>query len=522
MKINSKLNLILLSAITLFSLCNVSKVSAQTTSLDVQINDVSGLDAHMEGTQALAVIGTNVYAVFTDTVFGGASDVFLGRSVDGGMTFEDVVTIHTDPNVTDLWASVAVSADGTVHVVWTAITPLPEIGVTEGGLRGGGLQGNFNIWYARSSDNGLTFSAPVALTSNNGSIMPVLGVYGDYVHVMFVGASNYPCADYFMLTSTDGGDTFGVPVQVNDGGCLGTLTFEGLNSMTVAPDGTLHAVWQDARRAAGSGDIFTARSTDHGQSFSTNVMVNTLTSLGVDAVQFYPSIAADDNNHVFVSFTDLRLGSNWEDHRVYLAASSDGGDSFGEEDFLAGLENDLCKYHKLAVSQSGQLVAVLLSTAGMLEWGVYHLVSQDNGATFTTPLNLSDVGGAGPNELSIFLTDNGTTHAVWADEREGQGQPNLYHSKTDFVTSVSHHGSKGRLAVYPNPMSASESVTIEFGELVSKAEVTVFDVNGRALRKQSFANCQRCIMSLDLPVGIYTVSTRTPADHYNNTLILTH
>lgn len=510
----SNLNRIALAAVLL--LIPFIKVSAQTSSPDAQMNEVSNLDPQMDGNQAVAVSGTNVYAVFSDTVFGGAPDVFLARSVDGGMTFEENVTIFSDPEINNLWASVAVGADGTVHLAWTAITPFPEVQGSE--QRGGGLDGDFNIWYSRSTDNGLTFSVPVALTANNGSIMPIIGIYENYVHVMYVLASNYPCADYFVITSDDGGDSFGVPVQLNDGGCLGTLAFEGLSNMTVASDGTVHAVWQDTRRAAGSGDIFTARSTDHGQSFGTNVMVNELTSLGVDAVQFYPSIAADDNDHVYVSFTDLRLGSDWEDHRVYLAVSVDGGDTFAEEVFLAGLENDLCKYHKIAVSETGELVAVLLSTAGMLEWGVYYLVSQDGGTSFTTPFNLSDVEGAAPNELSIFVTDNGTTHAVWADEREGQGISNLYHSKTDHVTSLTAKENSSEFTVFPNPTHGD--VFVSFEKVQTVANITVADSQGRVVFRNSIKNFNRTFIDLDIPAGFYTLSVATLDDLYSTKLLI--
>jgi len=476
---------------------------AQTSSPDAQMNDANGTDPEMSGIQALAVHGDAVYAVFADVRDNESTDLFLAKSVDGGLTFGDNLTVFSDPDMLTWWPSMAVSDDGTIHVVWNAIVSDEERGERVD-FRGGGEMGAFNIWYTRSTDGGETFSTPLPITDNDASVFASVATYGNHVHIIYIDALNFPCAAYKVVTSDNGGLDFGDAVQVNTGGCEGPFNFEGLVNMTVASDGTLHAVWVDGRRVDGNGDIFTARSTDNGQSFGANVMVNPLESEGVNAQQYYPSIAADGNGNVYVSYSDKRLGNDWEHNRAYIVVSNDGGDSFGDEGFLAGIGDDICKYHRIAATESGQLVAVVLSNAGMPNWGVYHMVSQDGGTTFSAPMNVSDEEDYGGSDLNIILTGDGVTHVVWADEREGEGMNNLYHSKSDFITNSNVLSHENGMSVYPNPTEGM--VNIAFGGMLNAATITVTDLQGRRVMTGAVSNTDRFTTDLQLPSGLYTIS----------------
>ena len=75
--------------------------------------------------------------------------------------------------------------------------------------------------------------------------------------------------DIYFARSTDGGATWSANVQVNDDAAEAR---QGNPALAVGPDGTLYAVWEDPRN--GDSDIYFARSTDDGATWSANVRVN--------------------------------------------------------------------------------------------------------------------------------------------------------------------------------------------------------------------------------------------------------
>jgi hypothetical protein len=89
---------------------------------------------------------------------GESRDIMVSRSTDGGATFGEPVRVHADNWRIDgcphAGPSLGVSSDGAVHVSW----------YTAADARQG-------IWYARSTDGGTSFSAPVALQT--GEWVPV-------------------------------------------------------------------------------------------------------------------------------------------------------------------------------------------------------------------------------------------------------------------------------------------------------------------------------------------------------------
>jgi hypothetical protein len=89
-----------------------------------------------------------VYVVWEDTTTtDGNSDIFFARSTDGGLTFSEPKNISESTGIS---STTQISSDGdNVYVVWHDDTP-----------------GNFDIFFARSTNGGLTFSEPENLSEN--------------------------------------------------------------------------------------------------------------------------------------------------------------------------------------------------------------------------------------------------------------------------------------------------------------------------------------------------------------------
>ncbi len=78
--------------------------------------------------------------------------------------------------------------------------------------------------------------------------------------------------DVMLARSTDGGDTFGLPVKVNDDP-PGASSWQWFGTMSVAPDGRIDVVFNDTRASAqpNLSVLYYSFSTDGGVSFSPNV-----------------------------------------------------------------------------------------------------------------------------------------------------------------------------------------------------------------------------------------------------------
>lgn len=126
--------------------------------------------------------------------FLGTTTVAKGSSSPGTGKFNDKTAIEADRS-----GSVC---DGNVYIAWSRFT---GVGVS-------------NIYFSRSTDHGVTWSAPMLLTSNTSNVQdPEVSVTGNgHVYVTFdQGATNSgQAAGAAIAKSTDCGATFGKPVVV--------------------------------------------------------------------------------------------------------------------------------------------------------------------------------------------------------------------------------------------------------------------------------------------------------------------
>lgn len=191
----------------------------------------------------------NVYLVERD--FGTGNGIYFFRSTDGGATFgPNGGTLITSASASQ-GAFVAVGPDHTVYVFWYA---------------------GSEIQMSKSTDQGVTFSAPVTVASGlvggvNGNLLltglrqgtttyatfrtnefpqaavnPVTGAI--YVTYANHGAGNDK-ADIFLVQSTDGGTTFDAPIQVNDDA---TITDQWFPTVAVTPDGANLGIFYYSRQ----------------------------------------------------------------------------------------------------------------------------------------------------------------------------------------------------------------------------------------------------------------------------------
>ncbi len=225
----------------------------------------------VDGTQLVQdpslAVGPNgeIYVTYLDGHFGG-SGITVTKSLDGGVTFSapkaavlftEVAGTLTGGNgvAARSFPATAVDKNGTLHVAYAAVSPGQSVDRSD-------------IFYVRSTDGGVTFSAPVRLNDDatvTSQWSPSIAVTEDgRVAVKWWDRRNDPVndglTDVYMTISADGGSTFARNIRVTDHnwvfGPSALGSFHGDHDGLAGDSGTFHLSWSDER--GGDPDVYYA------------------------------------------------------------------------------------------------------------------------------------------------------------------------------------------------------------------------------------------------------------------------
>jgi hypothetical protein len=361
--------------------------------------------------------GSTVLATYQVGRFfnGGASDIGYARSSDGGATWDTSSFLpgltfnagpFADPNspyerVSD--PSVAYDAK---HATWmiSSIPLLPDLSVP-------------TVFVSLSTDGGATFDDPVEIpapATKKVDLDKNWTVCDDHPGSPFYGNcytefDNFGQGDLeYMSTSSDGGDTWSVPVSPAGNP-------KGLGGQPVVqPDGTVIVPFESLK-----GKIGAFRSTDGGATWSKEFSVSKISfhpNSGGLRTSPLPSAEIDAGGNAYVAWEDCRFEPKCAANDIVLSSSSDGehwsavrrvpidGVGSGVDHFIPGLGVDP------STSGSGAHLALTYyyypnaaCTAATCELDVGFVSSPDGGANWSPPTKL-----AGPMALGdIAATSQG-------------------------------------------------------------------------------------------------------------------
>jgi len=305
--------------------------------------------------------------------FAGLAPVFAGNtpqqaivashSVDGGRTWAIPATLvpPTEGNETPA-ITASPTRRGRAYEVWAEFATL-------------------DLHFSRTSDRGATWAPPTLLDQPGPAgfdLSPRLVVLPDRTLVTVFARAEFDVGlgKIYATRSRDDGRTWSPPVEIFaqalakffDPETGDELPQPQFPNAAVAPDGTVY-VTVEAPTSAASGVVAVARSRDRGASWTT------VTSPGVGAYAFEPTIAVDRRGTVGMTWYDLRRdrpGDGALTADVWFASSRDRGSSWAEThvagptDLHTGAlarQNYVGEYQGLAASGHDRFVAILTLAA---------------------------------------------------------------------------------------------------------------------------------------------------------------
>lgn len=349
-----------------------------------------------------------IHLAWADTS-SGIWDIYT-RLTDGGVTFSEPIQVNAEATSTARGhPTLAIGPDGSVHVAWEEMR-----------------DGDWDIYYARS-DGGEAFSSPTLVSDDatgTDQIRPTIAVGRDgSVHLAWQDsrAGNW---DVYYARSTDGGDTFGANLRVNEE----TRGQQVDPAIGVDSRRRVHVAWADDRSAAWV--IYHTRS--EGEDFVRGRVVGS--GLMSDLSNELPSLTVGPDDSVHVAWANAYVKHPDYGALLYLpvyAVSADRGDTFSDPRQVGeGYGYVSTRPPETGLGAGDGAAHVVLTTYSPRDgsW-VWYYRSDDGGRSFSAGVEVEQVGGGDVLHYPVVAVDGtGWIHVAWAHQRGDEWD--VYHARS--------------------------------------------------------------------------------------------
>jgi len=293
--------------------------TCKTVEGPLQVNKKAGEVYYWGNIAVVSDAEGNFYAIWESSAPG--SHLAFSYS-ESGKDFSDSVQADSASD-NGLRPTIAVPKTGKPHIAWTGYNLkdyVPWYAHNETVLTGGTWSTGLPVPVLDVGEKVQVDAVTIAVDSKGT-------IYVAYMAWRTESTEKKENRDIFVSRSTDGGVTWSAPVQIND--VKGTGNVYSANFLVVAPDDTLHVVWQDSRDSY-EPDIYSDASAD-GLTWGKDVKVND----NDYRQQEDPSLTAGTNGACKGTLYAL-----WQDNRsnksmdIYGAKSTDGGKTWSKNELL--------------------------------------------------------------------------------------------------------------------------------------------------------------------------------------------
>ena len=210
--------------------------------------------------QCISVTGSKIHVVWSDTRDYPLPDILYKHSSDNGLSWNDDIKLTND-YIDSRFPSISSSGE-MLHVVWWDKR-----------------DGNFNIYYKRSTNSGLNWSQDTGLTNDpQDSFNPSITSSGSLVHVVWNDWRDSNHEIYYKRSTNYGISWFSDSRLTNN-------SYVSTNPSITYWSTTLHIVWTDTRD--GNSEIYFKRDTT-GNIVSINKVYSTI-PINYKLYQNYPN-----------------------------------------------------------------------------------------------------------------------------------------------------------------------------------------------------------------------------------------
>jgi len=299
--------------------------------------------------------------------------------------------------------------------------------------------GNLEIYYKRSRDGGSTWGADTRLTwDSSGSYKPAVASQGASVHMVWEdNRDNGSIAEIYYKRTTDAGNTWSSDLRLSRNDSLWS------EAPSVGVSGPMvHVTWWDGRD--GNSEIYYRRSSDNGMTWGQE------TRLTYDyRVSTNPQICVSQGT-VCIVWDETRDNDTYQ---VYLKRSTDSGLTWGQDTRLTTYPGDYERNPSVAISDSIACVVWFDFRDGSSP-EIYYTQSSDGGLSWSQDTRLTYAPGN--SSLPCVAVSNTNVHVAWFDYRDSNDEI-YYNLSTDGGLSW---GRDTRLSYDPNySLHASISVS---------------------------------------------------------------
>lgn len=329
-------------------------------------------------------------------------DIFFQRlSTDGAKQLARPVNVSRSPGTFSWLPRMARAPDAppTIYLLWQEI-------IFAGGSHGG------DILFARSDDNGATFSQPINISSSiggdgkgrinrevwhNGSLDLVAGPGG----ALYVAWTEYD-GPLWLSRSNDGGRRFSAPQRIAGGGSAKPARAP---SLALGRDGALYLAWTTGEDDGA--DIHVATSTDGGTSFGDPKIV-----APTDSYSDAPKLAVGPDGALHLVYAQSS-GGPFASYRIRYTRSVDGARTFDPpRDISTPLPASIesAGFPSLGIDAAGRLYVIheLFTEPGRRPRGLGMVISPDGGRNFASPTVVPDssdpAGGTNGSHQGLLMS----------------------------------------------------------------------------------------------------------------------
>jgi hypothetical protein len=396
--------------------------------------------------RCIASSGDTVHVVWYDTRDGASPEIYYKRSIDGGVNW------GTDTRITNNIyyssnPSVAVSGS-VVHIVWDD-----------------NRDGNYEIYYNRSTNGGTTWGTDTRLTNDPAAQqLPCITASGLVVIATWNDNRNALGTVGYYKRSSDGGISWGADTRlVDSGGTWYSVSLSG----SVA-----HALWLDVR--TGFQNIYYKRSTDAGVSWGTDMALTNDTNH-----KNSPSMSVSGSNvHIAFLYSGFTQPGPYE---IFYNHSTNGGISWGANTQLTTHYTSASLHSVIAASGSNVHVVWDDNRNSATNYEIYYKGSTNGGLNWGADTRLTFDSSFSTDP---FVSASGTAvHVVWNDYRNGNYE--IYYKRnptgnpigiTNISTGIPSSFSLNQN--YPNPFNPTSTIKFAIAKL-SNVRIVVYDIMGR-------------------------------------------